>query len=43
MNTFTLIPFLTEKRKALGTSVCPLYRLAVSAEANLKTVKLATS
>ncbi len=44
----TLINFLTEKMKALGTSACPPYYLAfviggTSAEANLKTVKLAST
>lgn len=40
--------FLTEKMKSLGTAACPPYHLAfviggTSAEANLKTVKLASS
>ncbi len=44
----TLIPYLTEKMKSLGTAACPPYHLAVviggtSAEANLKTVKLASA
>ncbi len=43
-----LVPFLTEKMKTLGTAACPPYHLAfviggTSAEANLKTVKLATT
>ena len=43
-----LVPFLVEKMKALGTAACPPYHLAVviggtSPEANLKTVKLASS
>ncbi len=43
----TLAPFLTEKIKALGTSACPPYHIAIciggtSAEANLRTVKLAS-
>lgn len=43
-----LVEFLTAKMKTLGTSACPPYHLAVvvggtSAEANLKTVKLATA
>jgi len=48
LNPEKLIPFLTEKMKALGTSACPPYHLAIvvggtSAEANLKTVKLASA
>jgi fumarate hydratase class I len=44
----TLPPFLVEKMKSLGTAACPPYHLAIviggtSAEANLKTVKLATA
>ncbi len=44
----TLIPFLKEKMKSLGTAACPPYHLAVviggtSVEANLKTLKLATA
>ncbi|MCD4743905.1 MAG: fumarate hydratase [Desulfobacteraceae bacterium] len=44
----TLIDFLTEKMRALGTAACPPYYLAfviggTSAEANLKTVKLAST
>ena len=43
-----LVEFLTEKMKTLGTAACPPYHLAfviggTSAEANLKTVKLATT
>ena len=43
-----LVAFLTEKMKTLGTAACPPYHLAfviggTSAEANLKTVKLATT
>ena len=43
-----LVPFLTAKMKTLGTAACPPYHLAVvvggtSAEANLKTVKLASA
>jgi fumarate hydratase class I len=43
-----LTPYLTEKMKTLGTAACPPYHLAfviggTSAEANLKTVKLATT
>jgi fumarate hydratase class I len=43
-----LVPFLTEKMKTLGTAACPPYHLAfviggTSAEANLKTVKLAST
>lgn len=43
-----LIAFLKNKMKTLGTSACPPYHLGVviggtSAEANLKTVKLATA
>jgi fumarate hydratase class I len=43
-----LVDFLTAKMKTLGTAACPPYHLAVvvggtSAEANLKTVKLATA
>ncbi len=44
----TLEKFLTEKMKTLGTAACPPYHLAfviggTSAEANLKTVKLAST
>lgn len=43
-----LTEFLTQKMKTLGTAACPPYHLAVvvggtSAEANLKTVKLASA
>jgi fumarate hydratase class I len=48
LNPEKLLPFLTEKMKALGTAACPPYHLAfviggTSAEANLKTVKLAST
>lgn len=48
LNEKALIPFLTDRIKSLGTAACPPYHLAVviggtSAEANLKTVKLATA
>lgn len=48
LNPKTLIPYLTEKMKSLGTAACPPYHLSVviggtSAEANLKTVKLASA
>lgn len=48
LNPDTLIPFLTEKMKTLGTAACPPYHLAfviggTSAETNLKTVKLAST
>jgi fumarate hydratase class I len=48
LNPERLIPFLTEKMKTLGTAACPPYHLAfaiggTSAEANLKTVKLAST
>jgi fumarate hydratase class I len=48
LNEKALIPFLTEKIKSLGTAACPPYHLAIviggtSAEANLKTVKLASA
>ena len=48
LNPDTLIPFLTEKMKSLGTAACPPYHLAIvvggtSAEATLKTVKLASA
>ncbi|MDN4753339.1 fumarate hydratase [Porphyromonadaceae bacterium W3.11] len=48
LNPETLIPFLVEKMKSLGTAACPPYHLAfviggTSAEANLKTVKLASA
>ncbi len=43
-----LVPYLTAKMKTLGTAACPPYHLAfviggTSAEATLKTVKLATT
>ncbi|GHT36098.1 fumarate hydratase class I [Bacteroidia bacterium] len=43
-----LLPFLVEKMKSLGTAACPPYHIAfviggTSAEANLKTVKLASA
>ena len=46
-NEGTLIPFLVEKMKSLGTAACPPYHLAfviggTSAEKNLLTVKLAS-
>ncbi|MDO5036639.1 MAG: fumarate hydratase [Porphyromonas sp.] len=48
LNPETLVPFLVEKMKTLGTAACPPYHLAfviggTSAEANLKTVKLAST
>jgi fumarate hydratase class I len=48
LNKPKLLAFLEEKIKTLGTSACPPYHLAVviggtSAEANLKTVKLAST
>jgi fumarate hydratase class I len=48
LNPEKLVPFLTEKMKTLGTAACPPYHLAfviggTSAEANLKTVKLAST
>ncbi|MFP4451907.1 MAG: fumarate hydratase [Desulfobacterales bacterium] len=48
LNEKALLAFLTEKMKSLGTAACPPYHLAVviggtSAEANLKTVKLASA
>ena len=44
----TLLAFMTEKMKSLGTAACPPYHLAfvvggTSAEMNLKTVKLASA
>jgi fumarate hydratase class I len=44
----TLLDFMTEKMKALGTTACPPYHIAfviggTSAETNLKTVKLASA
>lgn len=43
-----LLPYLVEKMKTLGTAACPPYHMAfviggTSAEANLKTVKLASA
>ncbi len=48
LNPERLVPFLTEKMKTLGTAACPPYHIAfviggTSAEANLKTVKLAST
>jgi len=48
LNPEKLVPFLTQKMKTLGTAACPPYHLAfviggTSAEANLKTVKLAST
>ncbi len=48
LNPATLEKFLVEKMKYLGTAACPPYHIAVaiggtSAEANLKTVKLAST
>jgi fumarate hydratase class I len=48
LNREKLIPWLTGKMKTLGTAACPPYHLAfviggTSAEANLKTVKLAST
>jgi fumarate hydratase class I len=48
LNTDSLITFLDEKIRTLGTAACPPYHLAIviggtSAEANLKTVKLAST
>ena len=47
-NPGTLIPFLVEKMKSLGTAACPPYHVAIviggtSAEKNLLTVKLAST
>ncbi len=47
LNPKTLIPFLVEKMKSLGTAACPPYHIAfviggTSAEKCLKTVKLAS-
>ena len=47
-NPGTLIPFLVEKMKSLGTAACPPYHTAIviggtSAEKNLLTVKLAST
>lgn len=48
LNPDTLVKFLVEKMKTLGTAACPPYHIAfviggTSAEANLKTVKLASA
>ncbi len=48
LNPDTLEKFLVEKMKSLGTAACPPYHIAfviggTSAEANLKTVKLASA
>lgn len=48
LNTTTLVPFLVEKMKTLGTAACPPYHIAfviggTSAEKNLLTVKLAST
>ncbi|MCD8167528.1 MAG: fumarate hydratase [Bacteroides sp.] len=48
LNPSTLVPFLVEKMKSLGTAACPPYHIAfviggTSAETNLKTVKLASA
>ncbi len=48
LNRTKLLAFLEDKIKTLGTSACPPYHLAIviggtSAEANLKTVKLAST
>lgn len=48
LNRNTLLEFMTQKMKSLGTAACPPYHLAfvvggTSAEANLKTVKLASA
>ncbi len=48
LNPKSLIAFLTEKMKTLGTAACPPYHLTfvvggTSAETNLKTVKLAST
>ena len=48
LNKPKLLAFIEEKVKTLGTSACPPYHLAIviggtSAEANLKTVKLAST
>lgn len=47
-NPGTLVPFLVEKIKSLGTAACPPYHIAIviggtSAEKNLLTVKLAST
>ena len=48
LNQDILLDYLTNKMKTLGTAACPPYHLAIavggtSAEANLKTVKLASA
>ncbi|MDR2149108.1 MAG: fumarate hydratase [Tannerella sp.] len=48
LNPNTLLPFLVEKMKTLGTAACPPYHIAfviggTSAETTLKTVKLASA
>ncbi|MDR1330553.1 MAG: fumarate hydratase [Tannerella sp.] len=48
LNPDTLVAFLVEKMKTLGTAACPPYHIAfviggTSAETNLKTVKLASA
>ncbi len=48
LNPDTLVPYLVEKMKTLGTAACPPYHIAfaiggTSAEANLKTVKMASA
>ena len=48
LNPGTLVPFLVEKIKTLGTAACPPYHIAIviggtSAEKNLLTVKLAST
>jgi fumarate hydratase class I len=48
LNPDTLVPFLVDKMKTLGTAACPPYHIAfviggTSAETNLKTVKLASA
>ncbi len=48
LNPKTLVSFLTDKMKSLGTAACPPYHLAIvvggtSAESTLKTVKLASA
>ncbi len=48
LNPDTLVKFLVEKMKTLGTAACPPYHIAfviggTSAETNLKTVKLASA
>ncbi|MFI3240745.1 MAG: fumarate hydratase [Bacteroidales bacterium] len=48
LNPTTLVPYLVEKMKSLGTAACPPYHVAfaiggTSAEKNLHTVKLAST